>query len=205
MRKLLIAVLVTFASSSIAFADETLSAEELLKNKLDAVLAVLQKKDLELEAKKKEITEIVTPVFDFALMSKLTLGKKHWTDLPQEKRERFTELFIELLKKSYLGSITLYTNEKVVYKESVQLSNKVHIPTELIAKDNNYSMLYKFYKSKHGWKIYDIEIQGVSLIRSYRSQFDSVLSKGTIDDLILKLETHEIDTPKLSDDSKKAT
>lgn len=205
MRKLIIAISITFTLSVIAVADETNSAKELLKNKLDAVLAILQKKDLDLEIKKKEITAIVTPIFDFSLMSKLALGREHWSTLPQEKRERFTELFIELLKKSYLNSITLYSNEKVVFKESIQIKNKVQIPTELISKDNVYTMLYKFYKSKYGWKIYDIEIQGVSLIISYRSQFDSILREGTIDDLILKLETYEIDTPKPSTDSKQST
>jgi phospholipid transport system substrate-binding protein len=195
----------TFTLSSIAVAAEINSAEELLKNNLDAVLAILQKKNLDLDVKKKEIAAIVTPIFDFALMSKLTLGKKHWPGLPQEKKERFTELFIELLKDTYLDSVTLYTNEKVVFKETVQVKNRVHIPAELISENNKYSMLYKFYKSKQGWKIYDIEVQGVSLIRTYRSQFDSVLSKGTIDDLILKLETHDIDMPKPSTESKPST
>ena len=197
--------MVTFTLSTIVVADETNSAEELLKNKLDAVIAILQKEDLDIESKKKEVAAIVTPIFDFSLMSKLTLGKKHWPALPKEKRERFTELFIELLKKSYLDSITLYSNEKVVFQESIQVKNKVQIPTDLISKDNVYSMLYKFYKSKHGWKIYDLEIQGVSLIRTYRSQFDSVLRNGTIDDLILKLETYEIDPTTPATDSKQST
>jgi phospholipid transport system substrate-binding protein len=196
---------VTLALSAIAVADETNSAEELLKNKLDAVLVILQQKDVALEVKKKEIITIVTPVFDFSLMSKLTIGKKHWIGLSPEKRDRFTELFVEFLKKTYLDAITLYTDEKVLYKESLRVDNKVHIPTELINKDNTYSMLYKFYKSKKGWKIYDIEIQGVSLIRTYRSQFDSVLRNGTIDDLILKLEKREIDKPEPLTDSKQKT
>jgi phospholipid transport system substrate-binding protein len=191
--------------SAIAVADETNSVKDVLKNKLDAVVLVLQKKDLALEAKKKEIIAIVTPIFDFSLMSKLSIGKKHWLDSPPEKRDRFTELFVEFLKKTYLDAITLYTDEKVVYKQSVRVNNKVHIPTELITKDNAYSMLYKFYKSQQGWKIYDIEIQGVSLIRTYRSQFGSVLRNGTIDDLILKLEKHEIDKPKPLTDSKQST
>ena len=205
MRIMAIVVWVTFALSTIIHADETNSAEKLLKNKLDSVLVVLQKKDLAPEAKKKEIISIVTPAFDFALISKLTIGKKHWLGLPPKKRDRFTELFVEFLKKTYLDAIILYTDEKVVYKESVHIKNKVHIPTELLSKDNTYRMLYKFYKSKQGWKIYDIEIQGISLVRTYRSQFDSVLRDGTIDDLILKLEKHEINQPKPLRDSKQST
>ena len=52
-------------------------------------------------------------------------------------------------------------------------------------------MLYKFYESEHGWRIYDIEIEGISLIVTYRSQFDQVLNEGTVDDLIIKLEKSE--------------
>jgi phospholipid transport system substrate-binding protein len=157
------------------------------------VISVLQKKELELEAKKKKIVEIVTPIFDFSLMAKLTLGRKYWPGLAKEKKERFTELFIKRLKESYLEKLTRFTyiDEKIIYNAPVQVDKKIHIPTELISKDNKISMLYKLYKSKQEWKIYDIEIEGVSIITTYRSQFDQVLSKGTIDDLLKKLEEPE--------------
>ncbi|MCP4923542.1 MAG: ABC transporter substrate-binding protein, partial [bacterium] len=149
---------------------------------------VLQKKDLEQQAKNKEIVEIVTPMFDFELMARLSLGKKHWPGLSQEKKERFTELFIKRLKASYLNNFTLYTDEKLFYEPSVQVRNKVHAQTYLVSKDKKISILYKLYKAENNWKIYDLEIQGVSIIRSYRSQFSSILKSGTIDDLLLKLE-----------------
>jgi phospholipid transport system substrate-binding protein len=65
---------------------------------------------------------------------------------------------------------------------------KIHVPTYLISKKNKISMRYKLYQSESEWKIYDVEIQGVSIIRSYRSQFSEILKNGTIDDLLLKLE-----------------
>ena len=77
--------------------------------------------------------------------------------------------------------------------------------TKEIREEKKISIIYKLYESGSGWKIYDLEIQGVSLIRTYRSQFDSVLRNGTIDDLILKLETHEIDPTTPSTDSKQST
>ncbi len=95
------------------------------------------------------------------------------------------------MKESYLEKISLYTDERIVFHESVQVKRKVHIATDLISKDNKISMLYKFYKSKHGWRIYDLEIEGISLIVTYRSQFDQVLNEGTVDDLIIKLEKSE--------------
>jgi phospholipid transport system substrate-binding protein len=193
MKSLLYALLSLLVLSHTAIADNKSAAEATLRSKLEAVISVLQKKELELEAKKKEIVEIVTPIFDFSLMAKLTLGRKYWPGLAEEKKERFTELFIERLKESYLEKLTryTYTDEKIVYNTPIQVDKKIHIPTELISKDNKISMLYKLYKSKQEWKIYDIEIEGVSIITTYRSQFDEVLSKGTIDDLLKKLQEPE--------------
>jgi phospholipid transport system substrate-binding protein len=169
-------------------ADDKRDAEEIVKRKLDAVFAVLQKKDLDQQAKKKEINEIVTPMFDFALMAKLTLGRKYWPDLPREKKEKFTQLYIELLKTSYLDKLALYTDEKIIFEPPAQVKKKVQIPTQLVSKDRRTSILYKLYKPADDWMVYDLEIQGVSIIRSYRSQFGEILESGTIDDLLLKME-----------------
>ena len=197
MKSLLYSVLSLLILSQTVIADDKSAAEAILRSKLEAVISVLQKKELEIEAKKKEIDEIVTPIFDFSLMAKLTLGRKFWPGLAKEKKERFTELFIKRLKESYLEKLTRYTysDEKIVYNTPIQVKKRIHIPTDLISKDNKISMLYKLYKSKQNWKIYDIEIEGVSLITTYRSQFDQVLSKGTIDDLLIKLEEPENKPP----------
>ena len=172
---------------SVMAADNT-PAEAVLKKNLEAVFAILEKKDLAQETKNKEIVDIVTPMFDFSLMAKLTLGKKYWSGLTEEQKERFTQLFINRLRTSYLGRLTLYTDEKVVYEPPVENSQKIHIPTYLVSKDRKISILYKFYDSEPGWKVYDLEIQGVSIIRSYREQFDQILQKGTFEDLLAKME-----------------
>jgi len=171
-----------------SMAGDKRDAEEIVKRKLDAVFAVLQKKDLDQQAKKIEINEIVTPMFDFALMAKLTLGRKYWPNLSREKKEKFTQLYIELLKTSYLDKLALYTDEKIIFEPPAQVKKKVQIPTQLVSKDRRTSILYKLYKPADDWKVYDLEIQGVSIIRSYRSQFGEILQSGTIDDLLLKME-----------------
>ncbi len=188
MKNLMVAVTSLLLFYQSAVADDKSEVEKLLKNNLDAVFAVLQKKDLEQQEKNEKIVDIVTPMFDFELMARLSLGKKHWPGLSQDKKERFTELFIKRLKASYLNNFNLYTDEKIFYEPSVQVKKKVHTPTYLISKDKKISILYKFYKAERSWKIYDLEIQGVGIIRSYRSQFSSILESGTIDDLLLKLE-----------------
>jgi phospholipid transport system substrate-binding protein len=169
-------------------ADDKMTARELLKTKLDAVILVLQNKEIDPKEKNKKIIEIVSPVFDFNLMAKLALGRKHWSGLPAEKKEKYTDLFVVRLKQTYLEKINLYTDETITFYDSIKAKRKVHIPTDLISKGNRISMLYKFYQSKKGWKIYDIEVEGVSIISTFRSQFKETLSSGTIDDLIHKLE-----------------
>jgi phospholipid transport system substrate-binding protein len=171
-----------------AIAADSVAADEFLKSKLNQVFETLQKTDLEQESKSKEIVEIVSPMFDFQLMAKLSLGRQYWPDLSKEKREKFTELFVNRLRQSYLSKITTYTDETIIYDPPVKVDEKVHIPTYLVSKGNKISMLYKFYQSGGQWKIYDLEIQGVSIIRSYQAQFKEILQKGTFDDLLLKME-----------------
>jgi phospholipid transport system substrate-binding protein len=191
MRRILYAVVIMLLICQAAWSDDQNAAKELLVSKIDAALAVLKKKDLVQQEKNKQVIKIVEPIFDYNLMAKLTLGRKYWPGLSEANKEKFTELFVDLLKNTYVDKLSLYTNEKVDYATPVQDGIKIKIPTKVISKDKNFTMLYKLYRSRSGWKIYDIEIEGVSLISTYRSQFYDILSKGTINDLILKLEKPE--------------
>jgi phospholipid transport system substrate-binding protein len=191
MRSLIYTVLILFITAQTGLTSDKNDAQAMLKSKLDAAIAVLQKKDLDQQKKNEQLVEIVTPIFDFHLMAKLSLGRKHWPGLSEEKQNEFTDLFVKRLRASYLEKLSLYTDEKVFFNEPVQNKSKVRIPTQLISNNNSISMIYKLYKSKNDWKIYDIEIEGVSIISTYRSQFDQVLSKGTIDELMQRLEKPE--------------
>jgi phospholipid transport system substrate-binding protein len=181
-------VTAVFGLTNAAIADTAPAPDELLKSKLNQVFEILQKTGLEQQQKSKAIEEIVTPLFDFQLMARLSLGKQQWTQLSKEKRERFTDLFISRLRGSYLNRITAYTDETVTYEPPVKTNEKIHIPTYLNSKGKKIGMLYKFYQSNGQWQIYDLEIQGVSIIRSYQAQFKEILQNGTFDDLLLKME-----------------
>ena len=169
-------------------ADDKDAAEEFIKNNLDAVFTVLKKKDQSQQARNSKVVEMVTPMFDFRLMAKLSLGKKYWPDLSREHKERFTELFVERLRQSYLNKLTAYTDEKIIYEPPVAVKKKIHVPTILVSQGKKISMLYKLYSSNNTLKVYDVEIQGVSIVRSYRSQFKEILQKGTFDDLLKKMQ-----------------
>jgi len=188
MKRLIYIVLSVFFLIQPVAADDKSDAEKMLKSKLDAAIEVLQKKDAEIQVKNKKIEEIMMPIFDFSLMAKLTLGRKYWPELTNENKDRFTELFTKLMTESYRKKLTRYTDEKIIYEPPTQIEGKIQIPTYLISKGQKTLILYKLYKSENDWKIYDIEIEGVSIIRSYQSQFDHILQTGTVDDLLLKME-----------------
>jgi phospholipid transport system substrate-binding protein len=169
---------------------------ELLEVKWNAILKVLQAQDLDQPVKEKIIDRIVSPIFDFPLMAQLALGRTHWPKLNAAQRERFTTLFVERLKTLYLEKTTLYRNEKAVFKPGVVRKNTVQIPMVLVSEGQEIAMLYKLHKvqgqskdrSNARWRIYDVEIQGVSILMTYRSQFDDILRQGTVKDLLSQLE-----------------
>ncbi len=177
----------------------------LLRTKWDAIASVLRNKEIDPNSKVTQINKIVYPIFDFPLIAKLSLGKKHWPKLNPEQRKKFTFLFTEKLRTSYREKITLYSDEKAHFKPAVpKKKNTLEIPMELISGGKKISILYKLrnaeyrikvkvgeqcqHKQVKRWKIYDVEIEGISMLRTYRSQFDDILRNGTVEDLLSRLE-----------------
>jgi len=161
---------------------------ELIRTKWDAVISVLRIKDLDQDAREKKINKIVNPIFDFPLMAKLALGRKNWPKLTVPQQEKFTRLFVERLRTSYREKITIYTDEQVVFKPAVKNKSTIYIPMELKTKDTKIALMHKLRKVNKRWKVYDVEIQGISILLTYRSQFDDILSRGTVEDLLSRLE-----------------
>jgi phospholipid transport system substrate-binding protein len=161
---------------------------QMLWTKWNAVIQVLQTTSLSAETKGKIVDMIVTPIFDFPLMAKLVLGRKHWPKFDESQQKRFTKLFTMRLKASYREKISLYTDEKAVLKPMQRKKTTVSIPMELISKDKKIVIVYKLRKLGKSWRIYDVEIQGVSILLTYRSQFDDVLRKESVEEFLLHLE-----------------
>jgi len=165
--------------------------EKVLKASVDQVVAVLSDAKIPQDQKRRKVVDIINSSFDFKLMAKLSLGKKHWTKLDAKQKEAFTQLFIERFEDSYTDKLELFDKEKVIFQPMIEKKKKVQIPTFILSKGEKISMLYKMYKSKAGWKVYDVEIEGVSLIQTYRSQYHQVLAQGTIEDLMTKMKQKE--------------
>jgi phospholipid transport system substrate-binding protein len=169
---------------------------ELLAAKWEAVVRILQVQDLDQKLKERIIDKIVSPTFDFPLMGQLAVGRTHWPKLNSAQREKFVELFTKRLKALYLEKTALYKNQKTVLKPAERKKNLVQIPMTLISEDGEIALLYKLRltdepdksKAKGRWRIYDVEINGVSILLTYRSQFDDILRRGTVQDLLSQLE-----------------
>ncbi|MBN2511953.1 MAG: ABC transporter substrate-binding protein [Sedimentisphaerales bacterium] len=161
---------------------------DLMRTKWDSVAKVLQNKKLDEKAKADIVDHIISPVFDFELMGKLALGKTHWSKLNAEEQKTFTALFVQRLKVSYRDKIMLYKDEQVQFQPAVQKKLMIQIPMTLISNSKKTAILYKLHKLDKTWKVYDVEIEGVSILLTYRSQFDDILARGTVKDLLSQLE-----------------
>ena len=188
MKKIACLLLVLLLLSQTVVADVESEAAKLLKKSVDKISTVLSDKELSIDQKKSKVIEITSPVFGFSLMAKLSLGKKYWSQFNAKQRTEFIDLFTDLFENFYIDKLDFFSNETVVFQPAtIVKQKKVLIQTALISKGTQYSMLYKMFKTKNGWRIYDFEIEGVSILRSYRSQYHHFLKKGGIEGLLAKM------------------
>ncbi|MCF8111216.1 MAG: ABC transporter substrate-binding protein [Desulfobacteraceae bacterium] len=190
---ILLPAIVLSAAASYA-AKDTNSAKILLEDKISSVIKVLEQEDLTDSEKRSKIESIVDPVFNYQLMAKLALGPEHWPKLSRDQKEIFSQRFIKRLKDSYFDKISMYSadqNADFTYGTPAESNGKARVPVTVRAGGEKIEMIYKFYRSGDDWKVYDVEVGGVSIIRSYRSQFDEVLSDGTVEQLLEELKSTE--------------
>jgi len=183
MKKSFIFIFITLFVCQPAFADDVEEVDWFIRGNVDTVFTIINDKDLDESVKKEKIMAVVTRIFNLPLMAKLTLGRKHWTRLNSEQREEFTDLFIKQMKSTYLGQVELAADFKVLFERPIQQKNKMTMLTRAKTKDEPIKILYKLYKSKSQWQIYDVEIQDVSMIKSYGMQYSHVLKEGTYAEL----------------------
>lgn len=177
-------------STTLLFAVTKNEIEPYMEKKVNEVLSILKNDQIKKEDKSEKIVSIMDPIFDYTLMSRLSLGKE-WNTLSNEKQKEFTTLFTKVLKKSYLHKLDLYTNQKVKFLGTQEpKKNRVVLNTVLIGEKENFDINYKFYQhSKDDWKIYDIKLLGVSIIQTYRQQFAGFLKDKSFDELFKNLNS----------------
>ena len=191
VKKLFLSIIFLFLSVSLILAtvDNKSYVTNLIKSKTDAAIKLINDKKLTEQVKKDKIFKIISPLFDVKIMSKLVIGKKYWPKFTKDEKIKFMELFKKRIKMVYLDRVSLSGDLKVKYKDAIAKGKKIiYVPSIFTVKGKDYSVVFKLWNSKNSWKIYDIEVEGISIIRTYRSQFQDILSKGSIDDLFKKLE-----------------
>ncbi|MBI4774149.1 MAG: ABC transporter substrate-binding protein [Deltaproteobacteria bacterium] len=175
----------------VSAADPAAEAMKQLKTSIDRVLEVLNDKELakpEHEAdRRKSITEIIKSRFDFEEMAKRAMSR-HWKDQTPEQAKSFVDLFTELLSASYIGKIEAYTDENVLYHDAMKKGPYIWIKTTIKGKDVNVPVEYRMFSRDGEWFVYDVVIEEVSLVSTYRDQFNQTISRESYDALVKKLQ-----------------
>jgi len=138
---------------------------------------------------REKIWEIIGKAFDFTELSGRALAA-NWKILNPEQRKKFSEVFSEVLGNSYLDKIQDgYRDEKVAYLRQEPVSDtKAVVKTKIIREKSEIPVDYSMRLKNGEWKVYDVHVEGVSLVQNYRSQFNEILSKDSPDELIRRLE-----------------
>ena len=161
---------------------------EAVRAEINKVLDVLRDESLKGESgkktKKAKIRSIANGIFDFAELSRRTLGPD-WKKLSAGQQKEYVELYSDLIEETYASKILSYTNEKVLYgKEKNLTANTVEVETTIVTKKADVPVNYRLIPKGSDWKVYDVTIEGVSLINNYRSQFREILANKSPDALI---------------------
>ena len=155
------------------------TALETVKTQADKVLEVLRDPALKPESAKKvkieRIRSISEKMFDYTELSKRTLAK-NWNTLNPDQQKEFTRLYRSILEDAYVDKILSYSDEKIVFNKEVPLTEKTsEIQSAVLRKNGEIPIHYRVVLKGGTWKVYDVVIEGVSLISNYRSQFREIL------------------------------
>jgi phospholipid transport system substrate-binding protein len=167
------------------------SPTEEVKKTVDEVVRIVADKELKKnEVKRRQaLKKAISTIFDYSEMAKRSLGK-HWNVRTPAEKKQFAELFATLLENSYAGKIESYNNEKIVYiKENVE-EEFAEIKSKVVtAARDEFTLDYRLFKHDGKWMVYDVVIEGVSLVSNYRSQFNKIITSNGYDKLVKKLQS----------------
>lgn len=177
-------------TTTLAYASVTAT----IKTTVDEVIRIVgddeMKKKGNEQRRRTAIKKAIATIFDSQEMAKRSLGR-HWNQRTPAERKQFSDLFATLLENSYAGKIESYNNEKIIYtKESVD-GDYAEVKSKVVtAKNDEYTLDYRLLKKENGsWMVYDVVIEGVSLVSNYRTQFNKIISTSGYPELIKKLQS----------------
>ncbi len=171
---------------------------EAVKGTVDEVIRILQ--DPALKAQKPRRRQLVKQTvdrrFNYEEMAKRALP--NWQSLSPAQRRDFVSLFAELLEASYVDKLMKYSGEKVSYVGERVDGDRAEVRTLLLRKNDRIPMNYRLINTSE-WVVYDVVIEGVSLVNNYRSQFSRVIRESSYDDLVRRLRNKVEEQRRMSD------
>lgn len=136
--------------------------------------------------------EYVVPYADLDLMSKRVLPPRTWNSASVAEREQFKREFTTTLMRTYASSLTAYKDQTIrFYPLRAGATNTVVVQSEIISSENSpIHVAYRLVRRDGSWKLYDLSVEGVSMLESFRSQFADILSQGNMDQLLIRMKGH---------------
>jgi phospholipid transport system substrate-binding protein len=159
---------------------------------IDKIIAILTDPELKAPEKADERRKLIRRVaderFDWHEMSRRTLAR-HWKDRTDKEKEEFVPLFADLLERTYMNRVENYSGERVVYNgEKIKGKYSLVSVTVFTSKEIEIPVEYRLQKKSDEWLIYDVSIEGVSLVNNYRTQFNSIILNSSYEGLVEKLK-----------------
>ena len=173
------------------------SPTEVIKVAVEQVVRVAEDFDLGRPAaadrRRVEIRRIAESLFDFPEMARRSLAR-HWTDRTAEQRQEFVRLFTDLLERVYFGKLENYSGERMLYVGETVDGDYATVRSKiLIGRRGELPIDYRLHLIGSRWAVYDVLIDGVSFVSTYRAQFNRVIQTSSYDDLIQKLRIKELE------------
>ncbi len=168
---------------------------EQLKGSIDRVIQILDdpalKSDGRVRERRAAVRKVANDIFDFGETGRRSLAR-HWAARTPQEQEEFVELFADLLERSYISKIELYGGEKIQYAREQTDGDFAIVYTKIMAKQGQEVPAdYRMLRRGDRWLVYDIVIEGVSLISNYRTQFNKIIQTSSYGELVKKMKTKQ--------------
>jgi phospholipid transport system substrate-binding protein len=165
-----------------------------LRAQIDRVLKILDDPDMKREngaARRTAVRKVADDIFDFQETAKRSLAR-HWQPLKPAEQSEFVKLFADLLERSYISKIELYGGEKIAYLGDQMDGDLAQVRTRIITKNGTeVPVEYRMLKRGERWLVYDVIIEGVSLVANYRSQFNKIIQTSSYTELVKKMKVKQ--------------
>jgi phospholipid transport system substrate-binding protein len=166
---------------------------------IDRVLQILTDPELKKDTKSAErrtaIRMVANEIFDFTEISQRSLAR-HWAPRSPAERQEFVRLFGDLLEYSYITKIEAYSGEKIQYTGEVTDGDQAVVKTRIVTKQGTEIPVdYRMFTKGDRWRAYDVNIEGVSLVANYRTQFNTVIQRAGYPDLVARLKAKQDERP----------